>query len=434
MIKNDDEMKKIDRQNEFQVFMSKGIDLYPNTTDYNDNAKLSDEGFVSVLKMIDNIVVYESIYDLFLTARIQFLDAISFFEKYEIRGIGERFDFDIEVPHFGEVLSYTGKINGLYLHHMKTNLRYKHNNFVYFLECASREAFLNSKRRVSNNYIGEAGSQIESVLRNELFTEKEINSKNDTTMGNVCYYGKRKAPSESIRSIANLGGGDLSDKIFVYETAEGFNIDSLSAMIEKEPVDIDAFTLTEYDVRAIHNNVHHNYSNLGISETKKENINESLGKSRSGGLGGGVEYMIDVKNKDIQIDRAGLENKSDETSSTINYKTTNFPELFYSHNKRKAKEVANFMSSYNSSTITTPLNPSLRAGMVIYLNIKKMNFDSDIDGFFSSFNSGKYLILSLSNSISVANGPNGKTILNVVKVPEEDEITKERKVIFEEML
>ena len=427
-------MKKIFRQHEYQVFLSKGVDLYPNTTDYNDNAKLSDEGFVSVLKMMGSIVVYESIYDMFITARFQFLDAISFFEKYEIRGVGERFDFDIEVPNFGEVLSYKGKVNGFYLYHMKTNLRHSHNNFVYFLECASREAFFNSKRRVSNNYIGDAGSQIENILRNELFTEKEIKSKNDTTMGNVCYYGKRKSPSESIRSIANLGGGDISDKIFVYETAEGFNIDSLSAMIEKEPVDIDAFTLTEYDVRGLYNNVNYNYSNLGIFETRKDNINETLSKSRSGGLGGGVEYMIDVKNKDIKIDRAGLDNKSDETSSTISYKNTNFPELFYSENKRKAKEMESFMNAYNTYTITTPLNPSLRAGMVVYLNIKKQNFDSEIDGFFSRFNSGKYLVISLSNNIEIVDGPKGKTILNVIKVPEEEEMTKERKVIFEQML
>ena len=159
-----------------------------------------------------------------------------------IRG-GERTDIIITDAQQNE-LKYPG---GLYVNRVRDSIPGTQTD-LYSLDFASKEYFSNDLTRVVKRYEGKISDHIESILKDVLKTDAEIDI--DPTSLTYNFIGNDKKPfytctwlaSKSIPEDGGSGGGDAGSAIggaggyLFYQTRDGFHFRSIDKIFAEKPV------------------------------------------------------------------------------------------------------------------------------------------------------------------------------------------------------
>ena len=175
--------------------------------------------------------IYESIYNPFVTGTITVSDASDMMNTIPILG-QEELEFELKTPgteypfthdftrHLARIFKITDKV--------QTTDR----SCVYTLHFISREGIRNLRTRISRRYHKMGQDIIESILRTDLESVKNMNLQEDKRL--QTYLAPNVRPMTAIQTVANrmkatISGYDEKGFLF-YETSKGFNCRSYSSL------------------------------------------------------------------------------------------------------------------------------------------------------------------------------------------------------------
>ena len=178
-----------------------------------------------------------------------------------IRG-GERTDIGME-DTYGNQLIFD---EGLYVNRIR-DVDPGTQQDIYYLDLASREYFANEQTRVLKRYEGSISQNVESILKDVLEIEGEIDV--DETAEPYNFIGNDKKPfyiiswlaSKSIPQMQSEEGGTATGGAagyLFYQTRDGFHFRSIDKIFSEEPVKKFLFNSTPggppegYDAKILH--------------------------------------------------------------------------------------------------------------------------------------------------------------------------------------
>ena len=398
----------------------------------NDGSSLKED--YSILGGNPIVDYYESVMSPSISLTITFVDVDQVINRKGITG-GESLDLSVKISGFDD-FKITSKKHNLILNSVRDVIT-DTNKQIATLEFVSMDSIINETCRVNKKFTGNVTQIVNQLLTNEegsdkkgIQTKKEF--KSDQAVNKYSFVGNLKRPFDTIQWLCPKAQSSNKNFGFLfYETLDGYNFRSIEQLLKEDaeiykkpdrPVE-GSFRIIEDNLNQS-NDIGHNcrmgmYANKTIyidleNETYKEEefkITELKPKLKKP-----PKLPDKLEDKPTRLmfrilDQGALQKGS--TKKDVEKRN----ELAVYQNKSYIRNALLFSQSLN---ISIPLNPDLRAGGMIevQLPLRKGEDGEPISSYGGDSKdndiSGKYMISELRHLIG---GGKGETQLELVRDP-----------------
>ena len=212
--------------------MSDSIDekvFKPGDYEFNKLILINNRGIkLDILALVQEISLYESIYAPSIEGQMVVTENTGLSTHFPIVG-QEELEFEIKTPSPNKVQSINFKKYRARVIGVENRKQLQNNTALYIVNFSTKEAFKNTRNRVSQTFEGPADLIVEDILRNNLKTNKNIFTEEalglrKITIPNITPFTACQRIASLAKSRVRNGAGYL-----FYETFDGYHFRSFES-------------------------------------------------------------------------------------------------------------------------------------------------------------------------------------------------------------